>query len=84
MSIEADMANREADMASDDLRDASVKALALLERNAVTIDGEWGDCRSLEELERDNALPIEILALRRAIDNYNNAVRHLIAEILED
>jgi hypothetical protein len=83
MSIEADMANREADMASDDLRDASVKALALLERNAVTIDGEWGNCRSLEELERDGALPIEILNLRNAIANYDEAIKSLI-DMLRD
>lgn len=83
MSIETDMANREADMASDDLRDASVKALALLERNAVTIDGEWGSCRSLEELERDGALPIEILNLRNAIANYDEAIKSLI-DMLRD
>jgi len=72
-----------ADITSDDLRDASVKALALLERNAVTIDGEWGDCRSLEELERDGALPIEILNLRNAIANYDEAIKSLI-DMLRD
>jgi len=62
----------------DNLREASGKALALLERNAVTIDGEWGDCRSLEELERDGALPEEILGLRKAIADYDEALNDLI------
>ena len=62
----------------DNLREASAKALALLERNAVTIDGEWGHCRSLEELEQDGALPEEILGLPKAIADYDEALNELI------
>jgi glutaredoxin len=52
---------------SYELRKAAEDALKLLEEWAVQIDGEWGMCRDLEELERDGRLPEEILALRRVL-----------------
>ena len=50
-----------------DLHKAAEDALALLERWAVLIDGEWGDCMDLDELEKHGRLPDEITKLRAAI-----------------
>ncbi len=47
--------------------DKAAAALDLLERHTVTIDGEFGYCRSIGELESAGALPQEIVNLRRAI-----------------
>ncbi len=55
----------------NDLIKAAEEALKLLEDWAVVIDGEWGACRDLEELERDGRLPKEILYLRAALKHIN-------------
>jgi hypothetical protein len=60
------------------LRDSAEAALRLLESWALTIDGEWGDARSLEELEADGALPVEILHLRFAIEQHDEMIADLI------
>lgn len=47
---------------------AALKSLlSLAEADAVTIDGEWGLCRTLEQLDADGDLPDEILTARVAI-----------------
>jgi hypothetical protein len=40
------------------------KAIAQMEDDAETIEGEWGTGRSLEELERAGELPEALLAAR--------------------
>jgi hypothetical protein len=46
---------------------AAVDLLALSERMVVMIDSEWGRCRGLAQLEKDNELPLEILDMRKAL-----------------
>jgi hypothetical protein len=55
-----------------DLRKAAEDALALLERWAVLIDSEWGDCFDLDELEAHGRLPDEIIHLRAALRSSDN------------
>ena len=43
------------------------KLIALAESDAVQIDGEWGNCRTLEQMEAEGALPSEIIAARAAL-----------------
>ena len=52
-----------------DLRKAAEDALKLLEHWAVTIEGEWGMARTLEELEKEGSLEEEILNLRAALEH---------------
>lgn len=47
------------------LREALEASIEQMEYDAAKIDGEWGDCRSIDELERDGELP-EALVLARA------------------
>ncbi len=61
-----------------DMRTAAEEALRLLERWAVTIDGEWGNVRSLEEIEADGDLPQEIVNLRAAIVDHDETIQSLI------
>lgn len=60
------------------MREAAEGALRLLERWTVTIDGEWGGVRSLEEIEADGDLPKEIVNLRRAIAEHDATIQGLI------
>ena len=50
-----------------ELLEAAKAALELLKIYESRIEGEWGDGRSLEEIERDGDLPAESLNLRTAI-----------------
>lgn len=38
----------------------------------VQIEGEWGSCRELDELLRDDAMPIIYYKLCETIDNIKN------------
>ncbi len=51
----------------NDLVEAAKAALTLLEEWQLTIEWEWGDCRSLEEMEEAGDLRPEILDLRKAL-----------------
>lgn len=62
-----------------DLRKAAEDALKLLEHWAVTIEGEWGTARTLEELEKEGSLEEEILNLRAALEQEKKW--NLIAEM---
>jgi hypothetical protein len=44
-------------------------ALVLLESQETQIDGEWGDCRGLEQIEKDGDLSREIIQAREALAN---------------
>ena len=51
----------------NDLVEAAKAALTLLEEWQLTIEWEWGDCRSLEEMEEEGDLRPEIVRLRKAL-----------------
>jgi hypothetical protein len=57
-------AMRKARDAVAELIESHAKCLALLEIWAVQIDGEWGSCRELRELENDGDLEPEIIEAR--------------------
>lgn len=65
--------SKEARATVAELIEATTPALRLLEKWAVQIDGEWGSCRELAELERDGRLDDEILTLRAAIARIGGA-----------
>ena len=44
------------------------QALEDLEKLAVTIDWEWGSCRSLAEIEADGDLSPVVIDLRQALE----------------
>ena len=52
---------------SDKMREALANLLKLAERYEVKIDGEWGCCRDIEQIEADCDLPDEIVAARAAL-----------------
>jgi len=54
-----------------DLIEAAKAALTLLEEWQLTIEWEWGDCRSLEEMEEAGDLRPEIIELRKALAKYS-------------
>lgn len=51
----------------DAMKDALEVAIAQMEYDAAKIDGEWGGCRSIDELERDGELPEAIVLARAAL-----------------
>jgi len=50
-------------------------ALAQLEEWEVLIDSEWGNCRTLEELETDRGLCSTTLMVREVIKEANKYAR---------
>ncbi len=50
-----------------ELEEALQAALTQMEEDIITIDGEWGSCRSLEELESDGELWSEIVQARKML-----------------
>jgi hypothetical protein len=50
-----------------DLIEAAKAALTLLEEWQLTIEWEFGDCRSLEEMEEAGDLRPEIIELRKVL-----------------
>jgi regulator of replication initiation timing len=65
-----------------DLHKAAEEALRLLERWTLTIDGEWGAVRSLEAIEADGDLPVEMVKLREALER--QAHGDMIVRIAEE
>lgn len=49
------------------IRDVLRDLLVLAERDEVQIDGEWGRCRSIEQIEADGDLPEAIIQARNAL-----------------
>lgn len=39
------------------------------QRGEVKVDGEWGDCRNLKQIETDGDLSPEIIQAREALKN---------------
>ncbi len=50
-----------------ELEEALQASLTQMEEDIITIDGEWGSCRSLEELESDGELWSEIVQARKML-----------------
>ena len=53
--------------AHDALVAALEDAAEQMERDAAKIDGEWGACREIEEIERDGDLPDALVKARAAL-----------------
>ena len=49
------------------LREALRNLIAWAEHAEVQIDGEWGNCRNLAEMEKDGDLSDELIAARAAL-----------------
>ena len=49
------------------LKEALRGAVGQMEMDAVQIEGEWGDCRSLQKMEEDNDLPDALVEARAAL-----------------
>lgn len=56
-----------------ELIDSQRELLALVEQWAVQIEGEWGMCRDLDELEKDGELRPEIIRARAALARIGGA-----------
>ena len=50
-------------------------ALEDLEKLAVTIDWEWGSCRSLAEIEADGDLSPVVIDLRQALADATHGIK---------
>jgi hypothetical protein len=53
--------------AAPELLEALKEACEQMESDAIQIDGEWGNCREIKELERDGDLPNALVTARAAI-----------------
>ncbi len=65
------------------LREVMKTALETMEYDAIAIEGEWGSCRGLKEMEAAGELP-EIVQVRQALSETSSSEQWMKEKLLED